>query len=1431
MSEFERIIMEDGLADLSAYDAVASLLQLLDAMLFCYHHESEMLYTPFHERDIQSLYYQVERLESWLWVADSDNITLPSSLGIRIAHTACRTRSYIILETYRSIELNMDEQATATTGDQSTSTFLNKFFRIPFDKEPVVMYDVVVGLLHDLELILSSHWLTSEQHFRKGDIQIMYDNLSMMNSLLIDSSGQGYDQKLMSCVENWVRFAVYRGRDYIASWPRSYSPKKSIFGTSWSAIDHRLCELTRIMEYINQELIDLTEKQPTASFPPTFKHILELQGTPSADGATQISCRKLHRIAKNIEFVNNQLKRIRDGRDVIETSTQSLQVTTSTNKFDYDHILEMEKEKLLSNLSVFEAVALLLQVLDVMLFCHDFERFDTDFSKKDIQAIYHPVEWLESWLANLLRGGYDKTLSRSLEIRICNTSWRARIFMFSEVYILNEQLDIFGQATSSTCIADQSTSTFLNSLLRISLEKEHFVLYDVVVSLLHDLELILSSHWHTRDSEQHFRKADIQIMYDNLNMMDCLLIDSSGQGYDKKLMSSVENWIRFVAYRGRHYIDSWPLSFIEKQPTVSFPDSSKLIDRRLHELARGMKYINRELIDFTEKQPTGSFPPTSKHIFELQGTPSADGATQISCRNLHKITKNIDFVNNQLKRIRDGGDVIQPSNQSLQGTISTGQVLSRMPNERVKLVGFEHDLSVMLDRLTGHPPKLQVLAVVGMGGIGKTTFAQSLYDDPLVRYRFHIRAWFTISQQYKVKQVLIGLLRCLTDPTMEIYERNKEELKHMLYKSLKGKKYLIVLDDIWDKQAWNDLKTIFPDDENGSRIMLTTRLINVAKFAISLDTQPLCLPRLSPDESWELLCSKIPLCPPELEPIGKQIACKCQGLPLAIVVIAGLLSKMNTTPEAWKDVAKSVSSLVMDEQKQCQNILALSYNHLPEHLKPCFLYMGTFPEDSKIPAKKLIWLWIGEGFIRPKNLKSLEEVAENYLEDLIGRSLVQVNRRRYDGMFKTCFIHDMLRDLCLRESHKQHFCLVFHKDLKSMTKEDKEKFMRKCRRVCFHSNTPDTTTISLLNDVRSFLWFKTMTSVDLKSYSFINLKRVKVLDIIDGHLEELPRDFVWILANSRYLALSFRESIDRSIFSSTFHNIQILIVEGEWNGQLPKEFWTMSELRHFYLKRSFLSYWPDESRPNIMQLASAAESPQALIYPVQYEEHSIKVMPNLQSLTTIRPISCTKAAFLSMPNLKKLGVYENEEDCGFRGWFKNLVHLQELQTLKYVFHDPFFGQKPERLPSQNFILAELIKLTISGTAFPWDDMLKLCALPKLEVLKLKNYAFLGPTWALKPEAGGFPCLKYLLIGSTNLQSWEVADDTNHFPKLEHLVMMNCRRLKEIPYGIFVAPLLERIELHNCSETTVDAAEQLQQELLDNGNNCLVLHITPDRRQR
>lgn len=159
--------------------------------------------------------------------------------------------------------------------------------------------------------------------------------------------------------------------------------------------------------------------------------------------------------------------------------------------------------------------------------------------------------------------------------------------------------------------------------------------------------------------------------------------------------------------------------------------------------------------------------------------------------------------------------------------------------------------------------------------------------------------------------------------------------------------------------------------------------------------------------------------------IGKHIAKKCEGLPLAIVVVAGILSKRDQTQDNWKQVAQSVRSCLVDDPKKYMDTLAPSYNHLPLHLKPCFIYLGAFGEDSEIAVRKLIWLWVAEGFIRPEGQKCLEDVAEECLIDLIDRSLVIVSQRRINGGIKLCRIHDLLRELCLREADKENFLTFF----------------------------------------------------------------------------------------------------------------------------------------------------------------------------------------------------------------------------------------------------------------------------------------------------------------------------------------------------------------------------------------------------------------------
>lgn len=384
-----------------------------------------------------------------------------------------------------------------------------------------------------------------------------------------------------------------------------------------------------------------------------------------------------------------------------------------------------------------------------------------------------------------------------------------------------------------------------------------------------------------------------------------------------------------------------------------------------------------------------------------------------------------------------------------------------------RLVGQEEEMVEMLDRLTGPPSRLQVFAITGMGGIGKTTFVRRLYDHPLTVHHFYVHVWATLSQQYYLKQVLLSLLNCITHPSDEIHELSHEDLSERLYRCLKGRRYFIVLDDMWDKQAWDDLRRCFPDDKNGSRIILTSRLKDLSVYAASPDVPPYCLRCLTPDESWELLCSKIfqnESCPLELAPVGKQIANSCQGLPVAIVVLGGLLTKIDKTLTDWEKVAQRVGPLVMEDPHQCQNIFALSYNSLPDHLKVCFLYLGIFPEDYEIHVHKLMCLWIAEGFITPtRRKKILEEVAEEYLEDLIARSLVMVKRRRSDGKMKICCIHGLLREFCVREAQNENFLYIVNSDTEvtprffqarnSYREESSQANQHILRRIAFHSST------------------------------------------------------------------------------------------------------------------------------------------------------------------------------------------------------------------------------------------------------------------------------------------------------------------------------------------------------------------------------------------
>ncbi|KAL0463856.1 UNVERIFIED_CONTAM: putative late blight resistance proteinR1A-10 [Sesamum latifolium] len=254
---------------------------------------------------------------------------------------------------------------------------------------------------------------------------------------------------------------------------------------------------------------------------------------------------------------------------------------------------------------------------------------------------------------------------------------------------------------------------------------------------------------------------------------------------------------------------------------------------------------------------------------------------------------------------------------------------SKAPGGRsTNMVGFDEYLTTIKDQVCGASSKLQVISIVGMGGM-----------------------------DYNVQKVYWSILDSMN---ITIKGADEEIIKGQIYKNLKRRRYLIIMDDVWDTKVLDDVKRIFPDDDNGSRIVLTTRLRNVATYADPFGFVHQ-MQFLDEENSWILLRDKVfgqECCPHKLEGIGRSIAKNCRGLPLALALVGGHLFEVERTPEVWEKIASSVTSVAATNDEHYSNILSLSYNYLPHHLKACFLYMGGFPKIMKsLPPNSSSYGW------------------------------------------------------------------------------------------------------------------------------------------------------------------------------------------------------------------------------------------------------------------------------------------------------------------------------------------------------------------------------------------------------------------------------------------------------------------------------------------
>ncbi|XP_062151827.1 putative disease resistance protein RGA3 [Alnus glutinosa] len=354
---------------------------------------------------------------------------------------------------------------------------------------------------------------------------------------------------------------------------------------------------------------------------------------------------------------------------------------------------------------------------------------------------------------------------------------------------------------------------------------------------------------------------------------------------------------------------------------------------------------------------------------------------------------------------------------------------SFVPEEEV--IGREGEMKVVKALLFDSNVKenVSIIPIVGIGGQGKTTLAQYVYNDREVQRHFDLRLWTCVSDPFDVKTIVQKLIESATKKRPESLEI--DPLQSLLRETIGGKRYLLVLDDVWneDSNKWSDLKILLVGGLRGSKVLVTTRNKKVAD--ITRTTLPYFLEGLFESNSWDLfkkMAFKDGEEPknPRLVEIGKEIVQKCAQVPLAIRSVGSLLYFKNSEDE-WLKFQTNKLHEITQQDNVIFPILKLSYDHLPPHLKQCFAFCSLFPKDYRIKVEVLIQLWTAQGFIHSSDRTiCLEDVGHEYFMDLLWRSFFQDIERNKYGDIRSCKMHDLIHDLA--QSVAGDECLISNPD-------------------------------------------------------------------------------------------------------------------------------------------------------------------------------------------------------------------------------------------------------------------------------------------------------------------------------------------------------------------------------------------------------------------
>uniref|UniRef100_A0A0E0L762 NB-ARC domain-containing protein n=1 Tax=Oryza punctata TaxID=4537 RepID=A0A0E0L762_ORYPU len=802
---------------------------------------------------------------------------------------------------------------------------------------------------------------------------------------------------------------------------------------------------------------------------------------------------------------------------------------------------------------------------------------------------------------------------------------------------------------------------------------------------------------------------------------------------------------------------------------------------------------------------------------------------EVSCRNTryNSIKMEVNSTFDEIDSMEDGRNHF-PSNI-----------------DEAKLVGFDTSKKALLDKINidaNDDEHCRVLCVVGMGGLGKTTLVRKIFESKEdIANNFTHRAWIVVSQSFSKIEMLKDMISQLLGPNslkeclkgLEGKAMQVPDVGTYLQNRLKELRYFVVFDDMWNTHDWEWIKEFaLPSTNNKrSRVIVTTRLDGVAN-ACTTEPYVYRLKLLEIECAIDLLLRKIGKNKEDmkndenLKSIVTQLVKKCGRLPLAIVTIGAMFANKHSSK--WEEMCSQLPSELESNPslEAIRRVVTLSYDHLPSHLKPCFLYLSIFPEDFEIKRRHLVNRWIAEGLVRARVAMTISDVGESYFDELISRSMIQPSRVDMEGRVKSCRVHDIMRDIIVSISKEENFVYSTGDNVPTVVVE-------KFRHLsCHGGNNPivgmDFSRVRSLTVLGEFHQRPMLVGSSICSAQFTMLR---VLDLENARFRVAQKDInnVGLLRHLRYLNIHTSSKPDNNIYAlprsiGKLQNLQVLDLRSSEISTLPTDISKLRMLRFLRCSKikSYSIFDPHSPykclqytfrMPLILTPLVGSEGRNQVIAELHraYSSHwsytkgvrvptGISRLKELQVLEVV-DLKLTKSKAIEelgeLHRLQKLSVTtEGAQHNKHKILCEAIEKLSSLRSLCVDGRGSFSFIETgtlEWLGRCNFSPPPLLrKLTLYGRILVMPD----CFRNHKQLRRIHLYGSELDGRAIR-ILGTLPNLMLLILQEGSYIWKKLAFKEREFPNLKELGIMRMHELRGIRFEKDASPHMERIDIANC----------------------------------